>query len=398
MKLVIVLLALIAFALCECPNACSGHGSCGDRDQCTCQRNWQGADCSLRTCPYGHAFIDTPQGDLNHDGVVEQWSDVPNMDQNTKTWESHPTETDFSTDDTTYGWKAAAEEGHHYMECSNAGLCNREIGECTCFPGYEGDACQRTSCPNSCSGNGVCRTVAEIGAGQLNKRVTKNIGSVRHVEGVSATIADYNLWDADKNQACVCDPGFTGADCSQRDCPRGDDPLTVSKVDCAGGACVDEKQTVTIGCNAATAAGTFQMVFEDEFGQFWKTLPITFTSLTGDNAFSEAILAKALTDLPQSVIPSISVDITAWTLDTSVAFEVEFTGNPGNLPLMTVEYSDDFCGANSVLNTVFTAGTDGTKEAITCSGRGLCDYTTGQCTCFRGYTGVSCDDQSVLSM
>ena len=31
-----------------------------------------GADCSERVCPFGHAFIDTPQGDLNADGRVDR--------------------------------------------------------------------------------------------------------------------------------------------------------------------------------------------------------------------------------------------------------------------------------------------------------------------------------------
>jgi len=43
-------------------------------------------------------------------------------------------------------------------ECSDAGLCNRETGACECFDGYEGSACQRTSCPNDCSGHGQCRS------------------------------------------------------------------------------------------------------------------------------------------------------------------------------------------------------------------------------------------------
>jgi hypothetical protein len=38
-------LGLVARA--ECPNQCSGHGECGPHDMCTCDRNWQGADCSL---------------------------------------------------------------------------------------------------------------------------------------------------------------------------------------------------------------------------------------------------------------------------------------------------------------------------------------------------------------
>ena len=58
----------IGVANAMCPNSCSGHGECGQFDMCTCYRDFQGADCSMRTCPYGYAFVTTPQGDLNGDG------------------------------------------------------------------------------------------------------------------------------------------------------------------------------------------------------------------------------------------------------------------------------------------------------------------------------------------
>ena len=59
---------LFLAALADCPNACSGHGSCGKWDMCSCYRGFQGSDCSLKTCQFGFAFITTPQGDLNSDG------------------------------------------------------------------------------------------------------------------------------------------------------------------------------------------------------------------------------------------------------------------------------------------------------------------------------------------
>lgn len=43
----ILLSSKLAFTKAECPNACSGHGVCGAKDMCTCDRNWQGSDCSL---------------------------------------------------------------------------------------------------------------------------------------------------------------------------------------------------------------------------------------------------------------------------------------------------------------------------------------------------------------
>lgn len=35
-----------------------------------------------------------------------------------------------------------------------------------------------------------------------------------------------SVWDANIIHGCVCDPGWIGHDCSQMECPRGDDPLT----------------------------------------------------------------------------------------------------------------------------------------------------------------------------
>lgn len=60
-----ILVAAPTLVVAECPNACSGHGTCSLHDQCTCCRNWQGADCSQRTCPFGYAHVDTPKGDLD---------------------------------------------------------------------------------------------------------------------------------------------------------------------------------------------------------------------------------------------------------------------------------------------------------------------------------------------
>ena len=58
-------------AAAECPNACSGHGTCEAYDMCSCDRGWQSADCSERQCAFDFAFVTTPQGDLNMDGDRE---------------------------------------------------------------------------------------------------------------------------------------------------------------------------------------------------------------------------------------------------------------------------------------------------------------------------------------
>ena len=49
-----------------------------------------------------------------------------------------------------------------------------------------------------------------------------------------------NTWDADRIYGCICDEGWTGYDCSERECTYGDDPNTYGQVnevqlfECAG--------------------------------------------------------------------------------------------------------------------------------------------------------------------
>ena len=65
-------------AAAECPNACSGHGLCGNYDMCTCYTSYMGNDCSERVCPFGLAHVDSPKGDLDMDNDVEYSTVIPN--------------------------------------------------------------------------------------------------------------------------------------------------------------------------------------------------------------------------------------------------------------------------------------------------------------------------------
>merc|ERR1712193_438887 len=128
MKTFFALAALVGFASAACPNACSGHGTCNSMDHCNCygetslkgaEKLWRGADCSLMTCPRG-----------------KSWNRVSQITTDSKNKWDHMDN----------------------VECSDGGICDTSTGECTCFPGYEGSSCQRTTCPNDCSGHGTCRS------------------------------------------------------------------------------------------------------------------------------------------------------------------------------------------------------------------------------------------------
>jgi hypothetical protein len=151
----------------NCPNGCSGHGVCrNDAGRCECFRNangdpaWTRNDCSLRTCPKGAAW---------------------------------------------YAIATAANEAHPAAECSNSGSCDRATGECECFYGTEGIACERTSCPNDCSGRGICYTQKQL--------------------ATEAMMTYTSPWDSMKITGCVCDIGARGPDCSLLECPTGPDVM-----------------------------------------------------------------------------------------------------------------------------------------------------------------------------
>jgi len=119
---------------------------------------------------------------------------------------------------------ADANTAHQFLECSGRGTCDRVGGSCHCVAGYTGDACQRTSCPNDCSGNGICQNEAYF---------------VNDVATSSNDVAfSYSGFDATSAYGCKCDAGFRGADCSQRECPSGSDPMKgnggPAGMDCSG--------------------------------------------------------------------------------------------------------------------------------------------------------------------
>lgn len=67
----VVLVSIAKLAAAECPNACSGHGTCGAYDMCTCYNGYMANDCSERVCPFGLAHVDSPKGDLNMNNDIE---------------------------------------------------------------------------------------------------------------------------------------------------------------------------------------------------------------------------------------------------------------------------------------------------------------------------------------
>jgi hypothetical protein len=291
----------------ECPNACSGHGTCGQKDMCSCYANYQGNDCSERTCYFGIAHVDTPKGDLNADGTV-----------------SGPLTT-VITGSEVYPWgtteqypNADANEGHFYMECSNKGICDRKSGECDCFDGYEGSACVRASCPNDCSGHGTCESIKEFAEMKSYDTTASDVPTTTTNGGLEADLAietsyTYELWDEDKTMGCKCDPVYFGADCSLKKCKYGVDPLFYDDSDGA----IHQTTVVHLGAkgtNAETIAGTFNIVFYDVFGEKYTSKPLSAQT----TELSASKVVEAFEALPNGVIGKTNNDVTRTNSATGV--------------------------------------------------------------------------------
>merc|ERR1712032_1702568 len=61
----------------------------------------------------------------------------------------------------------------------------------------------------------------------------------------------------------------------------------------------------------------------------------------------------------------------------------------------TVHYTITFTDEYGDVSKMFI-GEDVTKLDA-CSKRGLCDFDTGMCDCFSGYSGIRCDDQNAIA-
>merc|ERR1712159_785214 len=253
-----------------CPNQCSGHGTCGADDVCTCYQNWgmadeEGGDCSEMNCPYEFAWVDTPD--------------------NTGRF-------------------------HKYMECSGKGLCDRSTGECECFEGYTGKGCQRMTCPNDCSGHGTCEYIEELSFGSVPGQYWGGYRA-HHVthktvaygyDGIYTTAKTFSanaaeLWDNHKSMACVCDAGWIDVDCSRRMCPKANDVMD-ERLNIAD-AFKYQIQNITLYGAGRDGNGTQSLI--DDF--YDKTFALTFTST----------LNESFTTIPLKIKNTADADISSVT-------------------------------------------------------------------------------------
>lgn len=346
---------MMAYVKAACDNHCSGHGTCGLDDTCDCYDNWRmgdedGGDCSDRVCPYEIAWVDNPDVDGNI---------------------------------------------HRYSECSGRGICNRETAQCECFEGYAGKGCQRTTCPNECSGHGTCEYLEDLPFASVWGDYSKAIDQQQ--------MNDFTFydWDVKKTRGCLCDPQYTDVDCSRRMCPKANDVMD-ERTNLDSGPLYQQQEVFFWNTADMTADDTsFALTFKSTINETFTTTPINYH---GTAATFAGYVESALENLPNHVIDDVTV--TADLTDaTNATITVTFTGDNVQGPQNLLVVEDFACGdgctpkvSGLTLNMAssVTQSVAADYNNYECGRRGKCDFESGLCECFEGYRGLGCNEQTAL--
>ena len=325
---------------------------------------------SLGTCPFGRAHVDTPKGDLDASLSVGAFNQLVLSGSTVYpygTTEGYPWMQDTAGNTLT-------NTAHDYMECSNKGLCDRAKGQCECLPGYDGAACQRASCPSKANSNtpGSGQSTSNVafkvftGNTAFNGRAM-TIPQVDQCSGHGTCMTieqlafldhgnSYDLWDKYSTMGCKCDPGYTGADCSERTCVHGIDPLYVDDT-----SAQVTHTTVRIESSDADAlSGEYAIRFWDTHGEDYitKGIPVTGDGIVDGVSKTHCDAVKeALLELPNRVVPAIQCSQTVLNTDKGVEYTLTFIGNPGKLRQMELdEFLDGARSTVSVSSGTVTIG------------------------------------------
>jgi hypothetical protein len=224
----------------------------------------------------------------------------------------------------------------------------------------------------------------------------------------------YTNWDKHKERSCVCDALYGDFDCSKRMCPYGNDVLDVrDNLDV-----VLKRQVQTIWFNfpssetAAISGRTFALQFKTRLNETFTTIPIAFPVAAADNTLLPLFandMQLALLKLPNRVIDGVTVVVKKVSYINFRA-EFTFTGSSVQGPQHLLTVLNYECGDGCTpkltgipsetrvnkINSNITETILADYNSFECGRRGKCDYSTGLCQCFSGYSGDNCNTLHAL--
>ena len=251
-----------------------------------------------------------------------------------------------------------------YNGCNGNGVCSYEYAKCSCFDGFGSAADLAKTDVKSfrpdCSALACPVAPASVTMAQVRSNV-KGFDYHRRVECANNGICDRTTGK------CKCFAGYQGGSCERRTCP--------GTPTCNGrGVCYSMSQLTSV-------AAAMPLV-PDNVGSDYVDLNNATVSWRGwDAAYNHACvcdsrwpvgLGSGQTQLAEYFGPSC-----------------ELRRCPsGDDPSTTTVRETDCSGVAQVPGG--SVGQNGNLCHIDCSNQGVCDYTSGTCTCFEGYWGDNC--------
>lgn len=156
----------------------------------------------------------------------------------------------------------------------------------------------------------------------------------------------------------------------------------------------------------------YLVVFADTSTKFDVAWPYDAITTAATIYISSATVVKGLTTLVSGNIGSTTLTFTAAATDATVGLWIFvhnqlYKINARDDSAFTVTIDRPFYGkgadgtpVSGATDTyyVITPPTDAYRSVDECSMKGLCDRTSGLCSCFKGYTNDNCDTQNMLAL
>jgi len=297
---------------------------------------WTGADCSRRTCPRSTSWTQLGEKVSGKDHICTHMAQ---------------------------------------QECADQGICDRATGLCECFPGFTGSACQRTACPDDCSGHGTCRSnrdfAYDFAVSKSHQLLQSDLSTELFKENYVATYD--GAWDSNHLYGCYCDRGYRGANCALIECPSSNDPLDDK---CSMEEDEDTVENFQVQKFAATGSKGWRDAYVDS------TAPEQVADLCAipANIADDGTKCKAVTG-PNGEKCKFTKASQNEITKQAIPARCEQTG-------VWINHAPGDKNSHFYNGKVYACF--GAMSGQDCSGRGICDYSTGQCSCFSGYSGTAC--------
>lgn len=426
-----------------CPNECSSHGYCRAHGKCFCFAGWAGFDCAQRECAFGKAWgvndgIHQRPVECSYKGVCDRGSGECQCFEG---YEGPACErTTCPNDCSGHGKCRYISE----LPLVPAGLKDDEweanrIQTCVCDGGYFGADCSLRYCPRGDDPQTICDAIT--GMTQTMTFEFQNAPDMPTLEGdkLAITIVTNNgerfttapitglfaasaggYSDAENlvvSNAIKAIPNFAALDISTAmtltgtslsiavtfngQTSTGDQPLMecLPEMNCNSDGCVPKVSLLDVD---ATAAGTTygvtldtpaRLYGFDTNGDMISGVKVRVIVLAGATSFTYEITKVDATGTDEASDGVVTLPLPSQTSKKmDIGYGLQLSFNSANYGAGTALWAVHI----PACSVAYTTYADPSSENAECSNRGLCDRSSGLCSCFDGFAGAGCEDQVIV--